>query len=62
MLTQTPSGWMKILPVEASKLTLKELRNFKDFHKLLTAELAGPEGWRYYMQSFQFLQFLPPIF
>jgi hypothetical protein len=48
---------MNILPVSPDKLTLNELRSFKDFHKLMTSDISGPEGFQYYMQCFLFLHF-----
>jgi hypothetical protein len=57
VIEQSRSDWMKTLPIPAEKLSFKELKNFKDFQNLLNGELAGPEGWKYFFQSFQFLQF-----
>lgn len=57
MLNGMPSNWMDILPVDVDKLTLNELRNFKNFHSLFTEKMTGPKGWCDYMRKFKFLQF-----
>jgi hypothetical protein len=50
-------AWLSMLPrgVDPSKLTLAELRNFKQAHALLTEKIPGPEGIAYYIRAFRYL-------
>ena len=59
MQSSTPE-WMNLLPVSAQTLSFNELRNFKDFHKLINcSDLAPgiPKNVKYTFQSFRFLYF-----
>ncbi len=51
--------WMNVLPVDPSRLSLKELRNFKDFHRLINTDdmKEAPPSVRYFYQCFRFLYF-----
>lgn len=57
MLNISSAEWMKILPVDTSRLNFDELRNFKKFHQLLTEKIEGPLGFSYFLKCFRFLQF-----
>ena len=54
MKKKKPS-WLKAIPIDPSKLTLDELRNFKEVDRLLTGPIEGPEGWAYFVRCFWFL-------
>jgi len=48
-------SWLQGIPIDPSKLTLDELRNFKEADRLLTGPIEGPEGWAYFVRCFWFL-------
>lgn len=54
---------MSVLPVDPSRLSLKELKNFKDFYGLINMEdmREAPPAVRYFYRSFRFLYFFAMI-
>lgn len=53
-MAKSAPGWLQRLPIDPSKLTLEELRNFKQADDFLTEPIKGPEGWRYFYGCFKF--------
>jgi len=54
MKKRKPS-WLKGIPIDTSKLTFDEVRNFKEADRLFTEHIPGPEGWAYFIRCFRFL-------
>ena len=54
-MAKAKKPWLERVPVDPGKLTLKELRTFKDADDLLLGEIEGPEGFRYFLRCFRFL-------
>ena len=51
-------GWLSRVPVDVGRLSLDELRNFKEVDTFLTGPISGPPGFAYHVRGFRYLLFV----